>query len=64
MNENIPSYLRLEDNSVYYNGEGQFVFFIPEIFFERNHAIYEGDIIYTIGVLIACLKSRKTWLKK
>lgn len=51
MNENIPSYLRLEDNSVYYNGEGQFVFFIPEIFFERNHAIYEGDIIYTIGVL-------------
>lgn len=51
MNETIPSYLRLKDNAVYYNGEGTFVFFVPEIFFERNHAIVEGEVIYLIGLL-------------
>ena len=51
MNEQIPSYLKLKNNTVYYNGEGEFAFFVPEIFFDRNHAIVEGEIIHVIGVL-------------
>lgn len=51
MNESIPSWLRLKDSALYYNDDGEFVFFIPEIFFERDHAIFEGDIVYTIGML-------------
>lgn len=65
MNESIPSWLRLKDSALYFNGEGEFVFFIPEIFFERDHAIFEGDIVYTIGMLnYTILKPGQTDLTK
>lgn len=51
MNEKIPSFLRLEDDTLYFNGTGEFIFLVPEIYFERNHAVIDGDVISTIGVL-------------
>lgn len=51
MNENIPSFLRLKDNALYYNGPGEFVFLVPEIYFERKHAIIEGEYVNLIGIL-------------
>lgn len=51
MNENLPAWLKLKNDSLYYNGTGEFVFFVPESFFEHNHAIQEGDVIHLIGVL-------------
>lgn len=59
MNENLPSYLRMKDNSVYYNGDGEFAFIVPEIFFSRKHAIIEGDTIYLIGVISYCKNVKK-----
>lgn len=51
MNENIPSFLKLKDNALYYNGPGEFVFLVPEIYFERNHAIIEGEYVNLLGIL-------------
>lgn len=51
MNEMIPKFLKIKDGTVYYNGEGELVIIIPERFFERNHAIIEGDITHTIGIM-------------
>lgn len=60
MNENIPSFLRLKDETLYYNGEGEFVFIVPEIFFERNHAIIEGEYISMIGCLNYAVLKKET----
>lgn len=51
MNENIPSFLKLKDRTLYYKGEGEFVFLVPEIFFSRNHAIIDGEFVNIIGLL-------------
>lgn len=59
MNENLPSYLRMKDGSVYYNGDGEFAFLVPEIFFSRNHAIVEGDVIYLIGIISYSMNIKK-----
>lgn len=51
MNENLPSWMKLKDDSLYYTGKDEFVFFVPESFFEHKHAIQEGEIVHTIGIL-------------
>lgn len=51
MNENLPSWMKLKDGSLYYNGSDEFIFFVPESFFEYKHAIQEGDVVHLIGVL-------------
>lgn len=51
MNENLPKWLKLKDDALYYNGTGTFVFFVPESFFTHKHAIIEGDIVHLLGIL-------------
>lgn len=51
MNENLPTWMKLKDESVYYVGPDEFVFFVPESFFEHKHAIQEGDVLHLIGIL-------------
>ena len=51
MNETIPKFTRLDGEAVYYNGPGEFVFLVPEIYFERQHAIIVGEFVNMIGVL-------------
>lgn len=50
MNETLPDFIKLKDGTAYYKGPGELVMIIPEQFFERNHAIIEGDITHTIGI--------------
>lgn len=51
MNENLPNWMKLKDDSLYYTGTGEFIFYVPESFFEHNHAIPEGDVTHLIGIL-------------
>lgn len=51
LNENLPKWMKLKDDALYYVGDGEFVFYVPESFFEHNHAIQEGDVVYLIGIL-------------
>ena len=46
-----PTFLRVDKDTVYFKGQGEFVFFIPEIFFEREHAVIDGEFIYVLGTL-------------
>lgn len=43
--------VKVVDDAVYYDGTGEFVFLVPEIYFERQHAIVTGEYINMIGVL-------------
>lgn len=47
----LPSYLKVKDESVYYVGEGEFLLFIPEVFFDRKVAVIEGVHVEVIGIL-------------
>lgn len=46
----IPNFIRKEGETVYYNGEGQFIFFIPESHFTKTAAI-SGEYISILGIL-------------
>lgn len=50
----IPSWLKKEGESVLYNGDGYFAFFIPERFFDGKNsakAIINGEFVNLFGVL-------------
>lgn len=52
MNESIKvPWLTIKDDALYYTGTGAFVFFVPESFFEHDHAFQEGDYVHTMGIL-------------
>ena len=41
----VPEYIKTKDEYVYYAGDGEFLLFIPEIYFERAIAVIEGEFI-------------------
>lgn len=49
----IPSWLKKDGESVLYNGDGYFAFFIPENYFigKNSKAIIEGEYVNVFGVL-------------
>lgn len=50
----IPSWLKLNNDSVLYNGDGYFAFFIPERYFDGKNsakAIIMGEVVNLFGVL-------------
>ena len=47
----IPSFLKKEGDKLLFNGEGQFIFYVPEIYFNRSYAVSIGDMVSLIGVL-------------
>ncbi len=49
--DSIPSFLRKDKDTLYFKGEGEFIFFVPEIFFERQCAIVMGEYVNLIGIL-------------
>ncbi|MGL5752486.1 MAG: hypothetical protein ACRCXT_18265 [Paraclostridium sp.] len=50
-NEKIPSFLKKDGDSLLFNGEGEFVFYIPEIYFDSKYALIVGEYINLLGVL-------------
>lgn len=51
MADKIPNFLKRDGNKLLFNGEGQFIFYVPEMYFDRNCAIVIGDVVNIIGIL-------------
>lgn len=48
----VPPFLKRDGESLLFNNsEGEFVFFVPEIYFSRNNAIINGEYVELLGVL-------------
>lgn len=48
----VPSFLKRDGESLLFNNnEGEFVFFVPEIYFSRKDAIEMGEYVQLLGVL-------------
>lgn len=47
----VPAFLKVKDESVYYNGKGEILLFIPEAYFDKKCAVIEGEYVSVIGIL-------------
>ena len=50
-NNNTLSKLKKDGDKLLFNGDGQFIFYVPEDYFQRKCAIVIGDTINIIGLL-------------
>lgn len=48
---NVPSFLKRDEDSLLFNENGQFVFYVPEIYFDRGDAQIKGEYINLLGIL-------------
>lgn len=48
---NIPKFLKRSGDSLLFNQDGELVFYIPEMYFDRKYAIIVGEYINLLGVL-------------
>ena len=48
----VPAYIKEKDGSVYYTGKGEFLFFIPEKYFDMAFAESNGEFINTMGIIL------------
>lgn len=53
MANNIPNFLRKDGDSLLFNQDGSFVFYVPEIYFDkgRKDAIIIGEYVNLLGIL-------------
>ena len=51
MAERLPSFVRREGDSILFNQDGEFIFYILEEFFQKDYAIVKGEYVNIIGVL-------------
>lgn len=59
MNEEIPSFIKLEGEKLIFQGEGkELVAYIPEKYFERKLAEVEGDYINLVGIFNYTVQSK------
>lgn len=47
----FPSFTKVVGDSLIYNEDGTFCFYVPKIYFERNNAKQDGDIIHLFGII-------------
>ncbi|MBP5595739.1 MAG: hypothetical protein J6Y02_10180 [Pseudobutyrivibrio sp.] len=50
-NTDLPGFLKRDGKSILFNGEGEFVFYVPEKFFETKNAVVIGEYVKLIGIL-------------
>lgn len=55
MERKIPAFLRKVENSYLFDDDGEFVFYVPEKFFDLNTAFVAGDYINILGILDYCI---------
>lgn len=48
---NVPKFLKRDGDSLLFNEEGQFVFYVPEVYFDRGDAQIKGEYINLLGIL-------------
>ena len=51
MSEKLPNFLNRKDDKILFNGEGTFIFYVPERYFNKKIAIINGEYINTFGIL-------------
>lgn len=51
MNETIPKFLRRKDDSLFFNTDGEFAFYVPEKYFETKNAVITGEYVLVLGIL-------------
>ena len=47
----VPSFLKRDGDALLFNDEGQFVFYVPEIYFDRKDAEIKGEYVNLLGIL-------------
>lgn len=47
----LPSYIKVQDEAVYYSGDGEFLLFVPDSYFTKKIAVIEGEFVELIGIL-------------
>ena len=50
----LPSYFKRIDNTLYYSGDGELIYYVPEKYFELNVATINGEYVETIGIFCYC----------
>src|SRR5699024_3033844 len=46
----LPAFIRKKEDTVYYSGKGEFLLFVPEVYFERKVAVIEGEFVELLGI--------------
>lgn len=47
----VPGFVKVKGESVYFSGDGEFLLFVPEVYFDRKVAIIEGEFVELLGIL-------------
>lgn len=47
----LPNYIKKNKDSVLFNADGEFVFYVPEVFFESKYAVIEGEFVTLLGII-------------
>lgn len=47
----IPNFLKRDGDALLFDNEGQFVFYVPEIYFSRGDAEIKGEYVNLLGIL-------------
>lgn len=51
-NYSVPGFLKRDKDSLLFSlPEGELIFYVPELFFERNYAEFNGEYVSLIGIL-------------
>ena len=51
MEYGVPSFLKRDGDALLFNEEGQFTFYVPEIYFDRGDAEIKGEYVNLLGIL-------------
>lgn len=47
----VPSFLKRDGDALLFNQKGQFVFYVPELYFDRGDAQIKGEYVNLLGIL-------------
>ena len=47
----VPKFLKRDGDSLLFNQDGQFVFYVPEVYFSRGDAQFKGEYVNLLGIL-------------
>ena len=51
MDNRVPPFIKRDKESLLFNNDGEFLFYVPEVMFERKIAESFGDYIRLLGVI-------------